>query len=73
MKIIPLSEGAFSIDKTKQFIPFDKIKDNIEQRAVGSLLVEIQPFCVVTSNDILVIDTGLGFRNEEGYCKSIKI
>jgi glyoxylase-like metal-dependent hydrolase (beta-lactamase superfamily II) len=66
MKIIPLSEGAFSIDKTKQFIPFDKTKDNIGQRAVGSLLVEIQPFCVVTSNDILVIDTGLGFRNEEG-------
>jgi glyoxylase-like metal-dependent hydrolase (beta-lactamase superfamily II) len=66
MKIIPLSEGAFSIDKTKQFIAFDKAKDNIEQRAVGSLLVEIQPFCVVTSKDIIVIDTGLGFRNEEG-------
>ncbi len=66
MKIIPLSEGAFSIDKTKQFIPFDKAKDNIQQRAVGSLLVEIQPFCVVTSKDIIVIDTGLGFRNEEG-------
>jgi glyoxylase-like metal-dependent hydrolase (beta-lactamase superfamily II) len=66
MKIIPLSEGAFSIDKTKQFIPFDKTKDNIAQRAVGSLLVEIQPFCVVTSKDIIVIDTGLGFRNEEG-------
>lgn len=66
MKIIPLSEGAFSIDKSKQFIPFDKAKDNIEQRAVGSLLVEIQPFCVVTSKDIIVIDTGLGFRNEEG-------
>lgn len=66
MKIIPLSEGAFSIDKTKQFIAFDKAKDNIEQRAVGSLLVEIQPFCVVTSKDIIVLDTGLGFRNEEG-------
>jgi glyoxylase-like metal-dependent hydrolase (beta-lactamase superfamily II) len=66
MKIIPLSEGAFSIDKTKQFIPFDKDKDDLQQRAVGSLLVEIQPFCVVTLNDIIVIDTGLGFSNSEG-------
>ena len=66
MKIIPLSEGAFSIDKTKQFIPFDKVNDTIQQRAVGSLLVEIQPFCIVTSKDIIVIDTGLGFRNQEG-------
>ena len=66
MKIIPLSEGAFTIDKTKQFIPFDKDKDDLHQRAVGSLLVEIQPFCVVTLNDIIVIDTGLGFSNSEG-------
>ena len=66
MKIIPLSEGAFTIDKTKQFIPFDKDKDDLLQRAVGSLLVEIQPFCIVTLHDIIVIDTGLGFRNSEG-------
>ena len=66
MKIIPLSEGAFTIDKTKQFIPFDKDKDDLHQRAVGSLLVEIQPFCIVTLHDIIVIDTGLGFRNSEG-------
>ncbi|MEP6673773.1 MAG: MBL fold metallo-hydrolase [Ferruginibacter sp.] len=66
MKIIPLSEGAFSIDKTKQFIPFDIDKDNLQQRAVGSLLVEIQPFCIITDQDILIIDTGLGFCNEAG-------
>ena len=66
MKRIPLSEGAFTIDKTKQFIPFDKDKDDLHQRAVGSLLVEIQPFCIVTLHDIIVIDTGLGFRNSEG-------
>ncbi len=66
MKIIPLSEGAFTIDKTKQFIPFNKEKDDLQQRPVGSLLVEIQPFCIVTANDILVIDTGLGFSNADG-------
>jgi glyoxylase-like metal-dependent hydrolase (beta-lactamase superfamily II) len=61
MKIIPLSEGAFTIDKTKKFVPFNKEKDDLQQRATGSLLVEVQPFCIVTNNDIIVIDTGLGF------------
>ncbi len=66
MKIIPLSEGAFTIDKTKQFIPFDILKDDLQQRPVGSLLAEVQPFCIVTKNDVLVIDTGLGFAMPDG-------
>jgi len=64
MKIIPLSEGAFTIDKTKLFVPFDADKDDLQQRATGSLLVEVQPFAVVTSEDILLLDTGLGFEQE---------
>jgi glyoxylase-like metal-dependent hydrolase (beta-lactamase superfamily II) len=66
MKIIPLSEGAFTIDKTKQFIPFDLEKDDLQQRPTGSLLVEIQPFVIITSKDILLLDTGLGFTNPNG-------
>jgi len=66
MKIIPLSEGAFTIDKTKQFIPFNMLTDNLQQRSAGSLLVEVQPFCIVTKNDIIVIDAGLGFSNNAG-------
>ncbi len=66
MKIIPLSEGAFTIDKTKVFIPFNKEKDDLQQRTTGSLLVEVQPFCIITKNDVLLIDTGLGFSNEDG-------
>jgi len=66
MKIFPLSEGSFTIDKTKVFIPFDKSKDDLQQRATGSLLVEVQPFAVVTKNDIIIIDTGLGFSNPDG-------
>src|SRR5688572_28495068 len=60
-EIIPLSEGSFTIDKTKLFIPFDEKSDELQQRPVGSLLVEIQPFIVITSKDILLLDTGLGF------------
>jgi len=66
MKIIPLSEGSFTIDKTKQFIPFDTGTDDLQQRPAGSLLVEIQPFVIITPDDILLIDTGLGFKNADG-------
>jgi glyoxylase-like metal-dependent hydrolase (beta-lactamase superfamily II) len=64
MKIIPLSEGAFTIDKTKIFVPFDTSKDDLQQRATGSLLVEVQPFAIVTPEDILLLDTGLGFEQD---------
>ena len=64
MKIIPLSEGAFTIDKTKLFVPFEVGSDDLQRRPVGSLLVEVQPFAVVTSEDVLLLDTGLGFEKE---------
>ena len=66
MKIIALSEGAFTIDQTKKFIPFDLEKDDLQKRPVGSLLVEIQPFVIITSKDVLLLDTGLGFKDEHG-------
>jgi glyoxylase-like metal-dependent hydrolase (beta-lactamase superfamily II) len=66
MKIIPLSEGSFTIDKTKVFVPFDEAKDFLRERPTGSLLVEVQPFLMITGNDVLLLDTGLGFINENG-------
>ncbi|MBX5438050.1 MAG: MBL fold metallo-hydrolase, partial [Thermoflavifilum sp.] len=47
-KIIPLTEGTFTVDKTKQFIPFDPQRDRLQDRPKGSLLIEIQPFLVIT-------------------------
>ena len=61
MKIIPLSEGSFTIDKSKLFVPFALNEDELQNRPAGSLLVEVQPFVVITSRDILLLDTGLGF------------
>jgi len=61
MRIIPLSEGSFTVDKTKVFVPFNIVSDELNDRSVGSLLVEIQPFLIVTSKDIILIDAGLGF------------
>lgn len=61
MKIIPLSEGVFTIDKTKVFVPFALGEDEIQNRPAGSLLVEVQPFAVISEKDVLLLDTGLGF------------
>lgn len=72
MKIIPLSEGAFTVDQSKKFIPFNAEKDDLQQRNKGSILVEIQPFVIVTSKDILLLDTGLGFANDEGQLQIFK-
>src|SRR5690349_16883974 len=64
MKVIPLSEGSFTIDKTKLFVPFDEEKDDLQKRSRGSLLVEVQPFVIVTTEDVLLLDTGLGFEKD---------
>ena len=66
MRIIPLPEGAFTIDSSKLFIPFDNETDVLTDRKIGSLLVQIRPFVVVTSRDILLLDTGLGFNDRVG-------
>jgi glyoxylase-like metal-dependent hydrolase (beta-lactamase superfamily II) len=66
MQIIPLSEGAFTVDKTKVFVPFDTATEQLNSRPVGSLLVEIQPFVVITEKDIILLDTGLGYNDADG-------
>ena len=66
MQIFPLIEGAFTIDKTKKFIPFKVGVDDLQERPKGSLLVEVQPFVLITSKDIIILDTGLGFEEKSG-------
>lgn len=65
MQIIPLSEGSFTIDKTKVFVPFDTEKEELNSRPIGSLLVEIQPFIVITKKDVILLDTGLGYNDAD--------
>ncbi len=66
MKIHPLVEGTFTIDNTKIFVPFDARFDVLEQRPTGSLLVEVQPFLIEKGNDLILLDTGLGFHLPNG-------
>ena len=66
MRLHPLSEGSFTVDGTKEFIPFNKEASHLQERATGSILVEIQPFVVITENDIILLDTGLGQISASG-------
>jgi glyoxylase-like metal-dependent hydrolase (beta-lactamase superfamily II) len=65
-EIYPLSEGVFTVGHDKMFVPFDTNNDQLQTRPTGSLLVEVQPFLVVTAKDVIVFDTGLGFYNADG-------
>ena len=65
-KIFPLSEGQFTIGHDKEFVPFNEEQHVLTDRPKGSLLVEVQPFLVVTEKDVMVFDTGLGFKEANG-------
>ncbi len=64
--IYPLSEGEFTIGHDKVFMPFDVETDILTERPKGSLLVEVQPFLLITSEDVILFDTGLGFSLADG-------
>lgn len=66
MLIHPLSEGIFTIGFDKVFVPFDPELDVLEHRPSGSLLVEIQPFLVLVDKEVILLDTGLGYKGTDG-------
>ncbi|MBU0697215.1 MAG: MBL fold metallo-hydrolase, partial [Bacteroidetes bacterium] len=65
MKATALYEGSYSVDATKKFIPFDPSIHKVSERP-ASLFIFIQPFLIKTSKDLILIDTGLGYSNENG-------
>lgn len=65
MKAFALYEGSYSVDSSKKFIPFDPQIHNRKDRP-ASLFIYVQPFLVETSNDLVVVDTGLGFNDDHG-------
>ncbi len=66
IQIIPLSEGVFTIGHDKIFHPFNEAEHELNDRPIGSLLVEIQPFLVRLGEKNILFDTGLGFKTENG-------
>jgi glyoxylase-like metal-dependent hydrolase (beta-lactamase superfamily II) len=66
IQIFPLSEGVFTIGHDKQFTPFDIENDSLDDRPIGSILVEVQPFLVKVNHQYILFDTGLGFHLPNG-------
>jgi glyoxylase-like metal-dependent hydrolase (beta-lactamase superfamily II) len=62
MKIFVLNEGSYSVDATKKFIPFNPETDNFKDRP-ASLFIHVNPFLVKTDNELIVLDTGLGYKD----------
>jgi glyoxylase-like metal-dependent hydrolase (beta-lactamase superfamily II) len=62
MKIFALGEGSYSVDSSKKFIPFDPQTDSTKDRP-GSLFIHVNPFLVKTADDLILFDTGLGFKD----------
>jgi len=60
MKVYALDEGSFSVGVDKKFIPFDPKVDDKKDRK-GSLFIHVKPFLVNLGNELIIIDTGLGF------------
>lgn len=65
MQVFTLNEGSYSVDSTKKFIPFDPLKDNPKDRP-ASLFIHVQPFLVKLDNQLILLDTGLGYSDEAG-------
>ncbi|MBO9691153.1 MBL fold metallo-hydrolase [Chryseobacterium sp.] len=62
MKIIPLKEGNFSASKTKDFTLLTD--ENFDQ--VGGIKMSVQPFLIITESDYILLDAGIGWKNETG-------
>src|SRR5476649_797635 len=62
MKIFALGEGSYSVDITKKFIPFNPETDSAKERP-ASLFIHVNPFLVKTDDDLILLDTGLGYKD----------
>jgi glyoxylase-like metal-dependent hydrolase (beta-lactamase superfamily II) len=63
MKVFSLYEGSYSVDITKEFIPFDPEIHEKKDRP-GSLFIHIHPFLIQTDDDLILLDTGLGLMKD---------
>jgi len=62
MEIFALGEGSYSVDVSKKFVPFDPQTDSAKDRP-GSLFIHVNPFLVKTGTDLILFDTGLGYKD----------
>jgi glyoxylase-like metal-dependent hydrolase (beta-lactamase superfamily II) len=65
LQVFTLNEGSYSVAADKKFVPFNPLKDSPKDRP-GSLFINVQPFLVKLGGKLLLLDTGLGYSNNDG-------
>lgn len=65
IEVFTLNEGSYSVDATKKFIPFDPTIHSFKDRP-ASLFIHIQPFLVKMNGNLILVDTGLGYSDDNG-------
>ena len=65
IQVFTLSEGSYSVDVSKKFIPFNPATDSPKDRP-ASLFIHVQPFLVKLGDRLILLDTGLGYSDENG-------
>lgn len=56
MRIIPLKEGNFLVNKNKEFALLSEVDNSL------SLKMAIQPFLIITNEDYVILDGGNGWK-----------
>jgi glyoxylase-like metal-dependent hydrolase (beta-lactamase superfamily II) len=62
MKIIPLKEGNFSTNKTKDFTLLTE-ENSIFLKGIK---MSVTPFLIITEKDTILLDAGIGWTSENG-------
>lgn len=62
MKIIPLKEGNFSTNAAKDFT----LLTNENKDALKGIKMSVTPFLISTEKDVILLDAGIGWKNEKG-------
>ena len=65
LQVYTLHEGSYSVDISKKFLPFDPAIHHPKDRP-ASLFIHVQPFLVKLNDTLILLDTGLGYSNEDG-------
>ncbi|REA62827.1 MBL fold metallo-hydrolase [Dyadobacter luteus] len=60
MEITALSEGLFTVDRSKIFVPYN----GQQASGPGGVLIGVTPFLISTGNEYILLDTGLGYEKD---------
>lgn len=62
MKIVPLKEGNFSTNKTKDFTLLTEENSTF----LKGIKMSVTPFLIITEKDTILLDAGIGWTSENG-------